>query len=52
MKKRDLRHLVKKPYPVNLHHTDVGKRIREEQKRLAELAKQPHTVVQIKRRKS
>ena len=38
------------PYSGVLVHTDVRKTIRKEQKRLAELAKKPHTVVQLKRK--
>lgn len=39
------------PYSGQLVHTDVRKTIRKEQKRLAELAKKPQTVIQIKRKK-
>jgi hypothetical protein len=52
MKKRDLRHLVIKPFPVDLFYTKVEERIEAEQRRLAKLAKKPQTVVPIKRRKS
>jgi hypothetical protein len=38
MKKRDLRHLVKIPHPVDLHYTKVEERIEAEQQRLAEIA--------------
>ena len=42
---------VSRPWPVNLLHTDVAKRIRDEQKRLADIAQKPQTVVDIKRKK-
>lgn len=41
---------VLKPWPVNLHHTDVGQRIRDEQKRLLAIKKKPVNVTQLKRR--